>query len=101
MITKVNLKFYDSCENSHFNQRTFRKMQSHLAYRHSEMCILIRNIICESLVKIQHFIYEWKLIMCENSQKRNKIKWRIFWLKHLIINGNRKVPVPRNVVMYP
>ena len=37
------------------NQRTFYNLQSHMAYLHTNNCVLIRHTFYESLVKIQHF----------------------------------------------
>ena len=54
----------------------FHNLQLYLAYRHIKVCDLIRHIICESLMEIQHFRHKWSLIMLENSQKGNKIKVR-------------------------
>ena len=43
-------------------------MQSHLAYKYVRICVLIRNAICESLVKIERFKHEWSTNKCENLQ---------------------------------
>ena len=46
------------------------------AIQHTEICILIRHKICESLMKIQH------LIMFENSQNKSNNKGRFIAFRH-------------------
>ena len=58
-----------------FNQKTFRILHLYLAYRHTKMCVLIRHIICECLMKTQHLKQERSLIYGENLHK-NQIKSR-------------------------
>ena len=47
-------------------KRTFRNLQSHLAYRQIKINIPTRHAICESLVPMQCFRYERSLIVYEN-----------------------------------
>ena len=55
------------------NQITFHKLQLLLACLQTKICTLIRNTICESLVKIQQISNECSSIMYKNTQK-NAIK---------------------------
>ena len=67
------LKYLKISKKTQLYQIICHNLQSHLACSHIKLCVLIRHIICESLVKIQNFKNEWSLIMYENTQK-NAIK---------------------------
>ena len=43
---------YENSQKTQLNQRTSRNLQSHLAYKYTKMCTLIRHKIYESFVKI-------------------------------------------------
>ena len=64
---------YENSQKTQSNQCTLHNLQSHLAWWLSKLCTLIRNRICETLVKMQYFRHEYSSIMYENTQKHNKI----------------------------
>ena len=58
---------FENSQKTHLNQINFHNLLSHLIYRPTKLCVLIKHIICECLLKIQHFGHEWSPIMYESS----------------------------------
>ena len=58
-----HVTMYQNSQKNVLNQRIFHNLQSHLACWYTIICTFIRYTVCESLVDIQQFRYEWLSIM--------------------------------------